>query len=427
MRERNKNSAVALETLGCKLNQAESESLARQLAAAGYRIVQPSDGADVYILNTCTVTHVADRKSRHLLRLARRRNPNALIIAIGCYVERAPEELVGVEEVDIVLGNEEKAFLVQVLNQGGLMNTAPACNPAPMLRTRSMVKIQEGCNQFCSYCIVPLVRGRERSVSPEQIVDEIKARVAMGYREVVLTGTQIGAYSPSLELGLRRVLAESDVARLRISSLQPQDLSPQLIALWADRRLCRHLHLPLQSGSDRVLERMKRRYSVNDYERAVAMVREAISDIAITTDIMVGFPGESEEEFEQSYRFCQQMGFANIHVFPYSERPGTTAAQMLGKVPEEVKKERSARMLGLARESALRFRQQFLGRTMAVLWEQKTEEEVWSGLTDNYIRVFTKSSQRLENRLVEARITDWRNGDLWGELRTGKPLSALRL
>ena len=427
MRERKNISTVALETLGCKLNQAESESMARQLAAAGYRIVQPSDGADVYILNTCTVTHVADRKSRHLLRLARRRNPNALIIAIGCYVERAPEELAGVEEVDITLDNEEKALLVQVLHQAGLMDTVLAINPSPMLRTRSMVKIQEGCNQFCSYCIVPLVRGRERSLSPEQIVDEVKARVAMGYREVVLTGTQIGAYSPSLELVLRRVLAESDVARLRISSLQPQDLSPQLIALWADQRLCCHLHLPLQSGSDRVLVRMRRRYSTADYEQAVTMVREAIPDIAITTDIMVGFPGESEEEFEQSYRFCQQMGFANIHVFPYSERPGTAAARMPDKVPEGVKKERSAVMLGLARESALRFRRQFLGRTMAVLWEQKTEEEVWSGLTDNYIRVFTKSSQRLENRLVEARITDWRNGDLWGELCTGKPFSALRL
>ena len=427
MRERKNISTVALETLGCKLNQAESESMARQLAAAGYRVVQPSDGADVYILNTCTVTHVADRKSRHLLRLARRRNPNALIVAIGCYVERATEELAGVEEVDITLDNEEKAFLVHVLNQAGLMDTALAIDPSPMLRTRSMVKIQEGCNQFCSYCIVPFVRGRERSVSPEQIVDEVEARVAIGYREVVLTGTQIGAYSPGLELGLRRVLAESDVARLRISSLQPQDLSPQLITLWDDQRLCRHLHLPLQSGSDRVLERMRRRYSTADYEQAVTMVREAIPDIAITTDIMVGFPGESEEEFEQSYRFCQRMGFANIHVFPYSERPGTAAAQMTDKVPEGVKKERSAVMLGLARESALRFRQQFLGRTMAVLWEQETEEEVWSGLTDNYIRVFTKSSQRLENRLVETSITDWRNGDLWGELCTGKPLSALRL
>jgi len=427
MRERKNISTVALETLGCKLNQAESESMVRQLAAAGYRIVQPSDGADVYILNTCTVTHVADRKSRHLLRLARRRNLNALIIAIGCYVERAPEEVAEVEEVDITLDNGEKAFLLQVLNQGGLMDTAPAINPSPMLRTRSMVKIQEGCNQFCSYCIVPVVRGRERSVSQEQIVDEVKARVAMGYREVVLTGTQIGAYSPSLELGLRSVLAESDVARLRLSSLQPQDLSPQLIALWADRRLCRHLHLPLQSGSDRVLVRMRRRYSTTDYEQAVTMVREAIPDIAITTDIMVGFPGENEEEFEQSYRFCQRMGFANIHVFTYSERPGTAALQMSDKVPEEVKKERSVVMLGLARESALRFRQQFLGRTMAVLWEQETEEEVWSGLTDNYIRVFTKSSQRLENKLLETRITGWRNGGLWGELCIGKPFSALCL
>ncbi len=416
MRERKKNSTVALETLGCKLNQAESESVARQLAAAGYRIVHPSDGADIYILNTCTVTHVADRKSRHLLRLARRRNPGALIIAIGCYVERAPEELAGMEGVDIVLGNEEKARLVQVLSRGGAVNIAPAIDPSPMLRTRSMVKIQEGCNQFCSYCIVPLVRGRERSLPPEQIVDEVNARVALGYREVVLTGTQIGAYSPSLELVLRRVLAESDVARLRLSSLQPQDLSPQLIALWADGRLCRHLHLPLQSGSDRVLGRMRRRYSATDYQRAVAKVREAMPDTAITTDIMVGFPGESEEEFEQSYRFCQRMGFANIHVFPYSERPGTIAAQMPGKVAEEVKKERSARMLELARESALRFRRQFLGQTMAVLWEKETAEGVWSGLTDNYIRVFTKSTQKLKNRLMEAKITGWRNGGLWGEL-----------
>lgn len=414
MGERKKNSAVALKTLGCKLNQAESESMARQLAAAGCRIVPPSNGADIYILNTCTVTHVADRKSRHLLRLARRRNPSALIIAIGCYVERAPEELAGVEGVDIVLGNEKKACLVSLLNQGGLI--APAINPRPMFRTRSMVKIQEGCNQFCSYCIVPLVRGREHSLPPEQLVDEVKTRVAMGYQEVVLTGTQAGAYSPSLELVLRRVLAQSNVARLRLSSLQPQDLSPQLIALWAHGRLCRHLHLPLQSGSDRVLGRMRRRYSVTDYQRAVTMVREAIPDIAISTDIMVGFPAESEEEFEQSYRFCQQMGFANIHVFSYSERPGTTAVHMPGKVPEGVKKERRARMLELAQESALRFRQQFLGRTMAVLWEKETREGVWSGLTDNYIRVFTKSSQKLKNRLVEARITGWHNGGLWGEL-----------
>ena len=416
MRGLKRNGSVTVETLGCKLNQAESESIARQFAAAGHSIYHPSDCADIYILNTCTVTHVADRKSRHLLRLARRRNPGALVIATGCYVERAPEELARIEGVDMLLGNEEKSHLAQVLEQEGLLTIAPAINPWTMLRTRSLVKIQEGCNQFCSYCIVPLVRGQERSLTPDQIVDEVKAKAAMGYREVVLTGTQIGAYSPSLELVMRRVLDETDVMRLRLSSLQPQDIKSQLIALWANGKLCRHLHLPLQSGSDRVLERMRRRYSVADYERAVAMIREAIPNVAITTDIMVGFPGESEEEFEESYRFCQRLGFANIHVFPYSVRPGTTAAHLPGQVPERVKKERGERMLELARESALRFRRQFLGRTIAVLWEKEIGGGVWSGLSDNYIRVFTKSNQELKNRLLESRIVGWHNHDLWGEL-----------
>ncbi|TET39882.1 MAG: tRNA (N(6)-L-threonylcarbamoyladenosine(37)-C(2))-methylthiotransferase MtaB [Dehalococcoidia bacterium] len=416
MRNRKKSATVALETLGCKLNQAESESLARKFAEAGYRLVHPSDGADIYILNTCTVTHIADRKSRHLLRLVRRRNPNALVIATGCYAERAPEELARVEAVDMVLGNEEKAQLLQVFGRG-MASPASALGPSPVLRTRSLVKIQEGCKQFCSYCIVPLVRGQERSLPTGEVVDEVKAKVGMGYQEVILTGTQIGAYRPSLELLVQRILAETDVARLRLSSLQPQELTPGLISLWADERLCRHLHLPLQSGSDPVLRRMRRRYSLANYERAVAMVREAIRDIALTTDIMVGFPGETEQEFEESYRFCQGMGFANIHVFPYSERPGTLAAQIPGKVGERVKKERSERMLELAREAALRFREQFLGRKMTVLWEKEAQQGVWVGLTDNHIRVFAQSSEPLRNRLLEAKLVGWHNlFDLWADL-----------
>lgn len=415
-----KSDTIALETLGCKLNQAESESLARQFAEAGYRIAHPSDGADIYILNTCTVTHIADRKSRHLLRLARRRNPSTLVIATGCYAERAPEELAQVEGVDMVLGNEEKTRLVKVLEERGVTSTASEIDPCPMLRTRTMVKIQEGCNQFCSYCIVPLLRGRECSLPIDQIVDAVKARIAMGYQEIVLTGTRIGAYGvnkkASLEFLLQRLLAETDVARLRLSSLQPQDLTPELIALWADGRLCRHLHLPLQSGSDPVLGPMRRRYSVADYQRAVTMVREAIPDIAITTDIMVGFPGETDEEFEESYHFCQRMEFANIHVFPYSERPGTLAARMPGKVGEGSKKERGGRMLELARATSLRFRERFLGQRMMVLWEKEAEGRAWSGLTDNYIRVFAKSSEELRNRLVEARLMGCHSQGLWGEL-----------
>ncbi len=401
----NPQNGIALETLGCKLNQAESESLARQLAERGCRVVPPSDGAAIYILNTCTVTHIADRKSRHLLRLAQRRNPGAFIIAIGCYAERAPRELAQVTGVDMVLGNEEKARLLDVLEEQGLISTSSALLPQ-MHRTRSLVKVQEGCNQFCSYCIVPLVRGRERSLPLDEAVAEVRARVERGYREVVLTGTQIGSYRNSPELLIQRILIETGIERLRLSSLQPREITAGLLSLWQDssKRLCRHLHLPLQSGSDAVLRRMGRRYSTEDYAQAVARIREAIPDVAITTDVMVGFPGETDEDFAESYRFCQQMAFANIHVFPYSERPCTPATLMPEKIDEPVKKERSKRMLKLARESARRFEEQFLGRTMMVLWEREVDDGVWVGLTDNYIRVVAQSKKPLKNWLIPARL-----------------------
>lgn len=401
----NPENGVALETLGCKLNQAESESLARQLAERGCRVVPPSDGAAIYILNTCTVTHIADRKSRHLLRLAQRRNPGAFIIAIGCYAERSPGELAQVTGVDMVLGNEEKARLLDVLEEQGLISTSSSLLPQ-MHRTRSLVKVQEGCNQFCSYCIVPLVRGQEHSFPLDETVAEVRARVERGYREVVLTGTQIGSYRNSLELLIQRILIETGVERLRLSSLQPREITAGLLAPWQDfsKRLCRHLHLPLQSGSDAVLRRMGRRYSTDDYEQAVARIREAIPDVAITTDVMVGFPGETDEEFAESYRFCQRMAFANIHVFPYSERPGTPATLMPEKIDKPVKKERSERMLKLAWGSAHRFREQFLGRTMMVLWEREVDDGVWVGLTDNYIRVVTRSNEPLKNWLIPAKL-----------------------
>jgi threonylcarbamoyladenosine tRNA methylthiotransferase MtaB len=235
--------------------------------------------------------------------------------------------------------------------------------------------------------------------------------VERGYREVVLTGTQIGSYRSSLELLIQHILVETGVERLHLSSLQPQEITAALLALWQDysKRLCRHLHLPLQSGSDAVLQRMGRRYSTEDYEQAVAKIREAIPDVAITTDVMVGFPGETDEEFAESYSFCQRMAFSNIHVFPYSERPGTPAKLMPKKIDEPVKKERSERMLKLARESARRFREQFLGRTMLVLWEREVDDGVWVGLTDNYIRVVAQSNEPLKNWLIPARLEGWHN------------------
>jgi len=261
------------------------------------------------------------------------------------------------------------------------------------------------------------VRGREKSLPLDQVVAEVKDRVAEGYKEVVLTGTEIGSYNDEgagLKGLLQRILKETEVARLRLSSLQPQEISPEFIGLWRDRRLCRHFHLSLQSGSDAVLSRMKRRYTVGDYQQAVASIRDTVPGAAITTDIIVGFPGETEAEFDESYQLCRQVGFARIHVFPYSPRRGTEAATMPDQIGDRVKRERSQRMLALAKESAQNFRRKFLGRTMPVLWEKQTNG-IWSGLTDNYIRVYTKSDKDLTNQLLPVRLVKLFNRDgVWG-------------
>jgi len=416
---------IALDTLGCKLNQAEAEFLARQLAEAGYRLVSLVDEADVYILNTCTVTHVADAKSRHWLRLAHRRNPNALVVATGCYAQRVPQELAQIEGVSLVVGNDEKQHLLRLLQESSCLSCptsiqeVSATNYHLAFRTRAFIKIQDGCNSFCSYCIVPTVRGREHSLPVEQIVAEVRHRVADGGKEVVLTGTEIGSYNyngVSLKGLLENILAETDVTRLRISSLQPQGISSELIRLWRDSRLCSHFHLSLQSGSDGVLRRMNRRYSVSDYQGAVSLIRALVPEVAIATDFIVGFPGETEEEFEESYNICQQMEYARIHVFSYSRRSGTQASQLPQQISAQVKKERSQKMLALHKESSQNFRQQFLGKNMLVLWEKQSDGGVWSGLTGNYIRVYTKSDEDLANKLLLVKpVKLWKDG-VWGEL-----------
>jgi len=416
---------VALDTLGCKLNQAETELLAKQFAQAGYKLVSPADEADVYILNTCTVTHIADRKSRHLLRLAHGRNPDALLVATGCYAERVPQELAQIEGVDLVLGNEQKPHLIQLLEETGRLSRPlsvqrdSTSRPHTGFRTRAFVKVQDGCNSFCSYCIVPLVRGREKSLPVDQVIAEVRHRIANSYKEVVLTGVKIGSYSHNgvnLRGLLEHILAETDVTRLRLSSLQPQEISPELIGLWRDNRLCRHFHLSLQSGSDRVLNRMKRCYSISDYQQSVSLIRALVPEAAITTDIIVGFPDETSAEFEQSFNFCRQMGFARIHVFPYSPRQESQAAQMPQQIGVQVKKQRSQRMLALASESAQSFSQQFLGKAMLVLWEQRSGDDLWSGLTDNYIRVYTKSNKDLTNKLLPVKLVEVRGDGVWGEM-----------
>ncbi len=266
---------IALDSIGCKLNQAEMQLLARQLADAGYKLVAPDDEADIYILNTCTVTHIADRKCRNWLRQVRLRNPEALVAAIGCYSERARDELRRIEGVNLVLGNEHKSDLLKILSESGYGGSAGVNEETAASRTRAFIKVQDGCNSFCSYCIVPLVRGREKSVLADEVIREVERRVADGFKEVVITGTEIGSYhhdGVNLKGLLERILAETGVTRLRLSSLQPQEVTSEFISLWRDERLCRHFHLSLQSGSDSVLKRMKRRYSTVEYEQAVAVL-----------------------------------------------------------------------------------------------------------------------------------------------------------
>jgi threonylcarbamoyladenosine tRNA methylthiotransferase MtaB len=410
---------VAIHTLGCKLNQAESELLARKFAEAGYTIVS-DDPADIHILNTCTVTHIADRKSRHLVRLWRKRNPQALIVATGCYAERAPQELM-MAGAGLVVGNQDKMHLLDFLEAEPAPCSAGELINGGLGRVRSFIKIQDGCNDSCAYCVVPQVRGSENCLPVADVVSEVESRVSAGYQEIVFTGTKIGDYKHNgvnLKKLVEQILATTGVEQLHLSSLQPQDISPELLSLWQDPRLCRHFHLALQSGSDSVLKRMRRHYSVDDYKRAVSLIRNTVPDVAITTDIIVGFPGESDAEFEESYGFCKEIDFADIHVFTYSSRPGTLAARMPGQVGDKLKNGRSQRMLQLADETASKFWLRFLGRELMVLWENEVApgSGEYSGLSNNYIRVFARCSEPLTNRFRPVHLVRVHNQGLWGEV-----------
>ena len=419
---------VAIHTHGCKLNQADSQSLARQFRDAGYKLVEPSSSADVIVLNSCTVTATADAKARQFLRAAKRRNPDAVVVATGCYAQRAPADLESLEAVSLVLGNTSKSELVEASHRAlrGVLPAPIAPAPAPRergtgLRTRAMVKIQEGCDQVCSYCIVPKVRGRERSIPAEEIIAQINGHVAEGCREVALTGTQLGSYGfdlPDVDLTqlLERILAETRVPRLRVSSLQAHEITERLLALWGNSRLMRHFHIPLQSGSDRILHRMRRRYDTAQFRTAIERVRDRYPDAGITTDFIVGFPAETDMDFSGSRDFAAAMQFSDIHVFPYSPRPGTSAFHFGDHVAESSKRQRMGEMLALSVECRQQFRESQLGAVRPVLWEQSSRSGTWTGLTDNYLRVRTSSESDLGNRIVAARLTaidgDWVLADI---------------
>lgn len=423
--------SVAIETHGCKLNQADSSRLAWEFVAAGFRLVSTEEPSDVYVVNTCTVTHVADKKARQALRAARRRNPDATIVATGCYAQNAPDLLRGLDEIDLVAGNVDKPTLVrQIVEWMGETPTPCAVGEEPALfgagamRTRAMVKIQEGCDQICAYCIVPKVRGRERSIPPDAILAEVSRYLTRGYKEVVLTGTQLGTYGfdlPDTDLAdlVRRILCDALPQRLRVSSLQPQEITPELLDVWKDERMCPHFHMPLQSGSDAVLTRMRRRYTARQYRTTVDSIRRRVPAAAVTGDVIVGFPGETEDEFQETYSFCEDIGFADLHVFPYSVRPGTSAAYFQDQVSPGDKSRRMEALLSLAGTQARRFRQSLVGQARPVLWEGSREvdgERVWSGLTDNYVRVFGRSRDCLTNIVTAARLIELSGDDVRAEI-----------
>jgi threonylcarbamoyladenosine tRNA methylthiotransferase MtaB len=398
---------IALHALGCKLNQAELQELAIAFESRGFRIVGARDDADAYVINTCTVTAEADRKARQWLRTVRRNHPESLVVACGCGVESGRAQLEPL--TDLLITNREKAVMVDrvaarlATQLDGVLGDEQERRSG---RTRSLVKVQEGCATPCTYCIVPYVRRGEESRPIEDVLSTVRSRIRDGYKEIVLTGTKIGAYRDGevTLLGLlRQVLGLPGLGRVRLSSLQPQELSFELLSLWQDSRLCRHFHLSLQSGSGTVLERMRRQYSPGEYDEALQHIRAAVPGVAITTDVIVGFPGETDEEFAAGMSFCETAGFARIHVFPYSRRPGTPAVNMSGQVPADVVRQRVAIMEELARRSRTSYASSWLGRRQQVLWEVETGpgSGVYVGTSDNYLRLLCHSRSPLQNVLEE--------------------------
>lgn len=393
---------AAILTLGCKLNLADSEEIARGLRAAGFDVVDHVCEADAYVVNTCAVTHVADAKSRKLVRSVRRLSPAAKVAVTGCYPRAAAPAEIDALGADLVTNTRDdgKAALVSFL--------AEACPPAApadvaltgLFTARAFIKAQEGCNDVCAFCIVPRTRGRESSRPVAEVVRRVEEAVRGGAREVVITGTQLGAWGRDLDPPLlphhliSGLLEYTEAARIRFSSLQPQDISPELLALWQDPRLMPHFHLALQSGSDATLAAMRRRYTAGEFLRAAGAIRAAVPGAAITTDVIAGFPGETEAGFEATLALCREVAFARIHAFPYSPRQRTAAATMLPQTPHEVRKERMARLLELGETLSRAFRQGQHGAVRPVLWEDDRpgpDGPRGFGHTDNYIPVYAET------------------------------------
>lgn len=413
---------VAFHTLGCKVNQVETEQIKEELIQKGYQVIDFSQPADLYIINTCTVTHVSDRKSRAVIRRALRTNPEATVVVTGCMAELEPEKIASMKGVNWVVGNRDKHRIAQIIEPRNEPETASRVIREPISshdmlepvyyhshheRTRAFVKVQDGCQSYCTYCIVPYTRGPVRSKDPGLVVQEFKQLIDMGYREIVLTGIHTGQYGKSLpgwtldrlvETILESVAGEY---RIRLSSIELGEISDRLIELMRDEpRLCRHLHIPLQSGSDSVLRRMGRRYTREEYCRRVLETAERVPDIGLAADVMVGFPGETAEDFDATSQLLQSLPLLDLHVFKYSPRPGTPAASFPEQVDERVKTERSSILLDLARQKHESFLRSMIGKSLIVLAETYQAEKC-TGFSDNYVEIEFSSTHDLCGQFVE--------------------------
>lgn len=431
---------IAFYTLGCKVNQADTASMENLFLRSGHQLVSFDGEADVYIINTCVVTNTGQRKSRQTIHRAIRKNPNALIVVTGCYPQTAAEEVKTIAGVDMIIGNQDRAQIVQLVEERLAHRQTDTLDAVHKLtastafeemaagditdKTRAFLKIQEGCNQFCTYCIIPYARGPLRSRSLGSIRTETQRLISAGFKEIVLIGIHLGCYGkenpngPTLYDAVKTVLEVPGVQRLRLGSLESVEVEPRLLTLMQeDARFCRHLHLPLQSGCDKVLQAMHRPYTTAKFQTLLADIKTKVPDIAITTDVIVGFPGETEADFETTCKFAESCGFSKMHIFPFSARKGTPAEKFAGAVTEAVKKER-ADILGKIDETMHKtFLQAMVGQKAEVLFEQPAGEDYFEGLTGNYQRVFVKSGGRnLGGEILPVKITAFDGEKLLGEI-----------
>ena len=420
---------AALHNLGCKVNAYETEAMQHLLEEAGYEIVPFTQKADVYVINTCSVTNMADRKSRQMLHKAKKNNPDSIVVAAGCYVQTSEKEVLNDLSVDIVIGNDRKHDLVRLLEEYSLdsvNDTVDDINDGKhdfeelfidqtKEHTRAFIKVQDGCNQFCSYCIIPYARGRVRSRRFENVIAEVERLAANGFKEVVLTGIHLSSYGVDFEEAtgllelIQAVNAVKGIERIRLGSLEPKIVTEHFASeLSKLDKICPHFHLSLQSGCDATLKRMNRKYTTKEYERGCELLRKYFVHPAITTDVIVGFPGETEEEFEQTEVYLEHIHFYEMHIFKYSKRKGTRAAVMPDQIDEQIKAVRSEKLIALGHDMSKEFRKFYIGKNEEVLFEEKAvigDKEYFVGYTKEYVKVAKKTAENLENQIVSGRIS----------------------